>query len=253
MKEKLCVLAKTYPNVSKKYYHLVCVGGFTQNFKWRRIYPVPWKMFWENQTSFKKKSWIEYETQSDVPSDHRSESRKVIDTSIKSLGDAKFKEINDFLRENITTMEKLTAINHRKVSMGVIKPYKILNFVQEPNEHYEKNIQKQAQQTLDGGSAVKIDILPKTYSYVFYCSPDCKTKHKIMCEDWELGQLYRNCEKFREQGKYKDEKEVFEKIREKFLDTLPKKKDFYFIVGTHYRFTTYMIISVIYPKKNDVY
>ena len=28
MEEKLCVLAKTYPTVSKKYESLVCVGGF---------------------------------------------------------------------------------------------------------------------------------------------------------------------------------------------------------------------------------
>ena len=56
--EKLLVLAKASPTVSKKYEHLVCVGGLTEANEWRRIYPVPWKFFFGG--GFKKKSWIEY-------------------------------------------------------------------------------------------------------------------------------------------------------------------------------------------------
>ena len=53
--EKLLVLAKASPTVSKKYEHLVCVGGLTEANEWRRIYPVPWKIFFGGK--FKKKSW----------------------------------------------------------------------------------------------------------------------------------------------------------------------------------------------------
>jgi hypothetical protein len=136
--------------------------------------------------------------------------------------------------------------------MGIIKPI-IIDFVEEDNSHYKKEKNKQEQQTLTGGSVVRIDIPKKIFSYIFKCSKDCPKRHKIMCEDWELLALYRNCEKYRKEGVYKTKKEVIEKVKQRFLYELPKKKDFYFMVGTHYRFNKYIIVSVIYPKKTDIY
>lgn len=94
MKEKLLVLAKAAPEASKKYEELVCVAGITNKGEWRRIYPIPWEIFWRNKnTKFKKKQWIEYELVSNEPSDHRKESRKIIPESIVVLGDASYDEI----------------------------------------------------------------------------------------------------------------------------------------------------------------
>ena len=86
------------PTVSKKYEHLVCVGGLTEKNEWRRIYPVPWKVFFGSK--FKEKSWIEYEMQENVPFDHRPESRKVnLKQDFTSLGDEPFKGIKKRLDE----------------------------------------------------------------------------------------------------------------------------------------------------------
>lgn len=252
IKEKLCVLAKTYPTVSKKYEHLVCVGGFTSEGKWRRVYPVPWDVFWKSDSKFKKKSWIEYEKQSDDPSDHRSESRKIKPETIAGQKDATFKEIKQFLDSRLTTLEELGNVDHHEVSMGVIKPYKILDLVAEPNEHLGKNEKRKAQTNLFGRSVVQVDIPKNMFSYEFLCSPSCKG-HKMMCEDWELLALYRNCEEYLKKGKYGDEAEVIEKVKQRFLSDMVKKKDVYFLVGTHYRFNTYIVIGVIYPKKDDKY
>ena len=227
-------------------------GVFTNKGDWRRIYPIPWKVFWNND-SFKKKYWISYNLIKDKPSDHRPESRKIFDESIKGICEASFKEIYNYLEENKTSLEELDNIDHKEKSMGVIKPYKIIDFVEKENPHFEKNISKKRQFTLFGKSAVGIDILPKAYSYIFKCCETCPKEHKMLCEDWELGQLYRHCEDYRKKGKYKDEEEVFEKIKLKFFKEFSEKEDLYFIVGTHYRFKTYMIISVIYPKKSDSY
>jgi len=63
--ERLLVLAKTYPIVSQKYEHLVCIAGLAEDNEWR-IYPVPWQLFWKgSEQKFKKKIWIEYELVSD--------------------------------------------------------------------------------------------------------------------------------------------------------------------------------------------
>ena len=170
MEEKICVLAKAYPNVSKKYEHLVCVGGFTDKGEWRRIYPIPWKIFWNND-SFKKKQWLVFKLEDDRPSDHRPESRRFIGSAF--LREASFKEVYDFLESEKTSLEELQLKDPKEKSMGVIKPYKILDFVEEDNPNYEKNISKQHQKTLQGRSAVQIDILPKQYSYVFKCNKEC--------------------------------------------------------------------------------
>ena len=136
--------------------------------------------------------------------------------------------------------------------MGVVKPYKILDFFEKDSSNYLKTKEKQKQQTLTGKSVVKLFIPKKTFSYVFKCSRECPRSHKIMCEDWELTALYRNLQTGLKEGKYGSQEEVYRKIKEKFL-SLTSKKDFYFILGTHFRFNTYTIISVIYSKKSDVY
>lgn len=55
-REKLLVLAKTYPTISKTYEHLVCIAGITEDGEWRRIYPVPWNLFWKGSEKSLRKN-----------------------------------------------------------------------------------------------------------------------------------------------------------------------------------------------------
>jgi len=250
MKERLLALAKAYPEVSKKYATLVCVAGLTDKGEWRRSYPIPWEAFARGKiTRFGKKHWIEYELESETQSDHRPESRKIVPETIREGSEAAYKELVALLEPKLKTMEELKAAGHTSQSLGVVKPHSIIDFVQEDNPNYEKVLSKKRQKTLLGGKAIVIDPPKYKYSYVFEDTPDCK--HKLLCEDWEVGELYRHCEDYRKLGKYRDEKEVFEKVKEKMLD-VARKDGAYFIVGTHYRFNTFMIVGVLYPKKSDL-
>ena len=150
MKEKLLVLAKATPEISSKYEQLVCVAGITDQGEWRRIYPIPWKSFWKSSgTNFKKKSWIEYELLSDLPSDHRPESRKIDFSTITPLGEASFAEIEKLLQQRKTCIEDLEAVGVKKQSLGVVEP-KVIDFLPTTNKHYEELILKSGQQTLLG-------------------------------------------------------------------------------------------------------
>jgi len=249
MKERLLDLAKAAPIVSKKYEHLICVAGITDNGEWKRIYPVPFELFWE-QKGFKKKTWIEYELQENSPSDHRKESRKITPNSVKNLPEEKYSKIHEIIEKKLTTLEDLNSKGHREVSLGVIKP-KIIDFCSNKNKHKNKLQEKTKQTTLTKKSAVKIDVPDKTFSYIFNCSDSCPKQHTILCEDWEVAELYRKCKKYQEIGKYPDEKTVLEKVKNKMPDEMLKKQELYFVVGTHFRFDTYIIIGVIYPRKND--
>ncbi|MBU0636147.1 hypothetical protein KKE06_03920 [Candidatus Micrarchaeota archaeon] len=251
MKEKLLVLAKAAPIVSKKYEQLVCVARITETGEWRRIYPIPWKYFWKTSPHhFSKKQWIEYELRDKTPSDHRSESRKIKPETIKTIRTAKFKEIIELIKPKITNLSELEKKDHRKVSLGIIKP-KIRDFYEMTNKQFEKWSQQSKQKTLSNQSAQPLEIPQKKYGYRFL-GQDNK-KHELLCEDWEIVELYRHCESYRKKGTYKDKQEVFEKIKQKMLGELPNKKDLFFVVGTHYRFPTYIIIGIVYPKKADQY
>jgi len=252
MKERMLVLAKATPTLSKKYQELVCIAGITDKGEWRRIYPVRWECFWQrSDKKFSKKQWIEYETEVDRPSDHRKESRKVREITIKPLNEARFSEIKDLIKNRITTLEKLQEVGVREESLGVIKPL-ILDFVEEKSDLHEKAEGMKPQKTLFGKEAVRLDVPEKQYSYIFYCSDTCRTKHKLLCEDWELTELYRNCKQYRDVGVYKDDNELFLKIKQRMLEDMLKKNELYFVVGSHYRFPSFMIVGVLYPKKGDI-
>lgn len=243
MKEKLLVLAKAAPEASKKYEELVCVAGITDKGEWRRIYPIPWEIFWKtNDNKFKKKQWIEYELKDDKPSDHRKESRKIIPESIVVLGDASYTEIEQILNEKLTTLEELT--NNKDVSLGVIRPKTIEDYIPITNKQYEKILEMGKQTTLYGDKAYKLEPPEHKYQYIF--TDEDSKEHKILCEDWESVMLYLHCKK-----DYSTFDEVHVKVKEKMLKVAQMARS-YFIIGTHYRFNTNIIIGVIYPKKNDV-
>ena len=252
-REKLLVLAKTYPTVSKTYEHLVCIAGITEDGEWRRIYPVPWKLFWKgSEKKFKKKCWISYELRSDKPSDRRPESRKIDFNSIKVHEEEDYRTIKKMLDERLTTLEDLQSQDDKVVSLGVLRP-EILDFVWEDSEYYAKVQDMARQVTLEitlgtGKSAVRIKVPDKKFQYVFKCNPECPKRHKIMCEDWELGMLYLNSLE-----RHKDREIAAEKVREKFLGDIPERKYVYFVVGTHNKYpNTWLIVSVLYPKKSDI-
>jgi len=251
LKERLLVLAKATPEISKKYKELICVAGITDKGEWRRIYPVPWEVFWEGRaTKFKKKHWIEYELEDESPSDHRPESRKIKHETIKLLGEAKFSEIEGLLKGKLSTIENLEQLGPKVQSLGVVRPVKIKDFQAVDNEHYEELLRMKSQTTLDGNSAIRIDIPRYKYKYTFADDLEGR-EHNIICEDWEVSELHRNCEKYRAQGKYRDEKEVQEKVKERMLLILQNDRA-YFIVGTHFRFPTFLVVGVVYPRKADL-
>jgi len=251
VKERLLVLAKAAPEASKKYEELVCVAGITEQGEWRRIYPIPWSVFWKtSEKNFKKKTWIEYELESNKPSDHRPESRKIKFDSITPLGEARFSEVNQLLLDRMTCIEELEKKGPRVQSIGTVMPTEIIDFKPVDNKHYQELVTNKAQQDLFGKPALGLEIPKHKYQYVFKDDSTGRT-HECLCEDWEVAELYRKCEQYRQQGKYKDENEVHEKVRNKMLHEINKYGHVHFIVGSHYRFPTYMIVGVVYPRKQD--
>lgn len=252
MKERLLVLAKAAPEASKKYEELVCVAGITDKGEWRRIYPIPWEVFWGSSSKrFKKKEWIEYELVSDSPSDHRPESRKIKFETIKPLREASYKEIEDLLKPRLQCIEEISAKGTKIQSLGVVEPKEVLDFIPTDNPNYIKLVTMGQQKDLFGQPAMRLEAPKFKYRYKFRDDAG-GVVHETLCEDWEAVELYRRCEDYRKAGKYADEGAVHAKVKEKMLNGIFKNKHVYFIVGSHSRFPTFMVVGVVYPKKGDL-
>jgi len=78
-KERILILAKTYPSPSAQYVETSCVAGISQDGAMRRLFPVPFRMIEDGQ-QFKKWQWIDVRVEK-APKDHRPESHKIyVDT-----------------------------------------------------------------------------------------------------------------------------------------------------------------------------
>ena len=84
-KTKVLITVKTYPAISGKYDELVCTAGFTEDGKWIRIYPVPFRKKDYSQ-QYRKYEWIELDLVKNT-SDFRPESYRPysMDSEIKIL------------------------------------------------------------------------------------------------------------------------------------------------------------------------
>lgn len=238
--EKIIVLVRATPEESKKHGYLVCVAGINEQGEFRRVYPFEFS-YGEKLIDFKKKDRIEVVlTESD--NDQRRESRKKI--SYKNLhAPVENEEIRSLLRLKASSIEKLKEEN---ASLGIVKP-EILGVKIEINstEIYDRQqyFNLMGDFLVEKREKVK---MPVELKYNFKCNndPACKG-HQIILLDWEFNELARNVMRADE-----DPISIEQKIRCKFLDFM-LERDLYFVMGTHFRFKTWMIIGIFYLNKKD--
>lgn len=238
MKERLLVLAKAYPEFSSKYGYTICTAGITENGEWRRIYPIPFDVYLK--AKYSKRHWIEYEIREDDNPDARKESRKIDLDSIKVGGKEDSESIRNMLRDRIISLEKL-AVEFKKdrTSLCVIKPrldgFELRDRIMDKSKSDFIKFQTTLTPTF------RPDLFEKLPSYEFRCCKDC-AGHKIFCEDIEAVEVYRKMK-----YKYNDPGECESAVRYKLYDWM-KKRELFFIIGTHFVYGTPIIISLIYPE-----
>lgn len=239
MKERMLVLAKAYPEYSKNHGWVMCTAGITENGEWRRVYPVEMDVYIKGK--FSKRDWIEYTIKEKDGWDPRKESKRVITHTIKVVGNEDIESVRKMLNKRITTLEKLKKDYAKdKTSIGVIKP-KIIDFKLKPRE-WNENVKKSILSQTTLTETFKADLLDKRPQYDFTCGDDECKSHSIICEDMEAMMLYKKMK-----NGYSDPNLIFNKVSQKLFDFM-KKRDLYFIMGSHFRFPTFLIISLFYPK-----
>lgn len=236
MKEKVLVLTRATPEESRKYGYKVCVAGITENGEWRRLYPFTFQ-YGKVSLPFGKKDIIEVETEKNSE-DARKESRKV--RSFEKIPLPKDdREIVRLLNGLVCTVENM---KNKGDSLCVIKP-EIAGLDIIINDMNICDEQTYFSLSAGLGKREKTKI-PIECSYIFTCGGECcgSRSHKMIIIDWEVNELARNVLKS-EPNKTEAER----KIRAKLFHWM-KTREVYFILGTHFKWKTPMIIGIYYPS-----
>lgn len=250
---RVLVTVMTYPHPSSKYRELVCTAGITEVLEWVRLYPIDYRYRLREQ-QFHKYQWIEVDL---LPqgegSDNRRESRKPDLRSIRVLGPPlgtqngwqERRAIVDMLPVH-TLHELRRRYEESKVSLGVVRPTRVLDLEIEPDmEAWKPAWQGVLQQLhLFGPPPKPLRKIPFKFTYVFECEDSTKP-HRAMITDWELGVLW-----LKELDRLRDEREAAESVRAKFLGELCRDdKDTRFFVGTTFPYNAWLVLGVFWPPR----
>jgi hypothetical protein len=260
--ERITVLTKTYPELSKEHGPIVCVAGVNEYGEWRRLYPISFKIWFnEKYESIRFRKWdiIEVDVSEKPPThDRRHESRRVSNwEEIKIIGHVEsWEQRMSIISELLDPEIEILAEKNR--SLGVIKPYKVEDFYVKPRQRLQSMSDEEVLQKMDqiDSTATLLDyinandkyLLPEVkepdakieplpwIGYKFYCSPKCGG-HEMMVIDWEAQELFR---------KYK----TVNPVKKKLFYKLVNESDLYFIVGNTWKYyKSFMVIGLFYPPK----
>lgn len=260
--KKILITVTTYPLPSISYDELVCTAGILEDGSWIRIYPIPLSWFREvkRDTGLKKYTWVELDLKKAKTEDFRPESYSPKNYNIKIFNtlDAQnyWKKRKSFCLNNVyTNKEKLIKDSQKptNVSLATFKPSKITNFIIKQDSKEWKNEWVELRKQTDLFAEIESDpekLIPKVpFKFYYVFEDDEGVSSKLMIEDWEIFELYKNC--LRRTGK---EEKAVELVRKKYFDVFATQNDVYLFLGTtkqwHMRRANnpFVIIGVFYPK-----
>lgn len=263
--EKICIIAKTYPTLSRKYDELVCTAGVRPDGSWVRLYPIPFRKL-DYDKQYHKFQWIEVDIERNIE-DFRPETYRLRKHNAISIGskiptdkDGTWVTRRNLLLQNVyTNKQKLLndAYNPEIFrSLAVFKPSYIKKFTVEKAETSVWDPEllsiieaKSHQVDLFLGAQNPYKVVKKVpYDFSYELIDENGFSSKLQIIDWEIGMLYWNC------LKDNNEVEACECVRKKYWDDFVKTKDVYLILGTTKGFhakrspNPFLIIGVFPPK-----
>ncbi len=250
LKQRVLITVRTYPVPAKKGVEVSCTAGITDEGKWIRLFPVPYR-FLEPDQRFRKYQWIEVDT-TKATNDPRPESYKLNADSIK-IGE--FIPASDNWRARRDIVRPLLNLSFCELqraretagspTLGLIKPIKIKRLtVEHVSDHWtESELATLNQLNLfQKNPTTPLEKLPLIFRYEFKCSPTCGG-HECACTDWEMGESYRKWRKT-----YGDNWE--RAFRNRYEGEMIEKFDTHFFVGNLHQFpNAWIIVGLFYPPK----
>lgn len=185
---------KAQPHRSSKYFETVCCAGVGRDGKWRRQYPVPFRILADNQ-KFKRWDWISYRYTTS-PDDKRAESQKVVPESVEVGGQVRRNERSRIL--NPLVRSSFAEANEKNESLTLLRPLE-LEITHEEKSDSEldseraKHAELAAQLSLFDNEAKPLEPCPVQFSAHWVDQKGKRRKHE--CDDWETSTAYMRFER----------------------------------------------------------
>ncbi|MEL6566974.1 MAG: hypothetical protein AAFQ22_01055 [Pseudomonadota bacterium] len=209
------IVVKALPHRSSNYFETVCCAGVGRDLKWRRQYPVPYRLLQDSQ-KFSRWQWIDYEYVA-PKDDPRSESQKVIPESIEIKNKVGPEERTNILNELIRP--SLFDASQRKESLALIRPERInIRAFQKSDDLLKKETEEHrrlAQQGTFFSEPVR-PFSPCPFKFRLSWNEFGQSTRHHTCDDWETSTAFFN---FRRRY---GEKEAIKKIAEKYEEYFSK-------------------------------
>jgi hypothetical protein len=246
-KRHALIVVRTYPVPATKGVEVSCTAAITDDGKWLRLFPVPWR-FLDEDKRFRKYQWIDISV-TKARNDPRPESFKLNDQSIHIGGSlATWAErqrfVGPLISNSLCEIQKVQR-DDGSPTLGIFKPAVISKLIIEPTSE-QWNVKELAilNQTLlpfQSAPAKQLEKIPFDFKYSFRCADGGCRGHNMICTDWEMGQAFRSWRQ-----KYRSQWE--EKFRQRFEMEMQQKYDTHFFVGTlHQHPNNWIIIGLYYP------
>ena len=242
-------MVKTYPVPAKKGVEVSCTAAITEDGRWIRLFPVPFR-YLEEDKRFAKYQWIKLRVRRS--NDTRPESYNIDPDSIEFVGDRpiptdkKWQQRKELvfplLAKSMCSLQKEQKANGHP-TLGAFKPKSIDALViEEVDPEWSEEQKAKLDQTdlFHKQPAVKLEKIPFKFSYQYTCHEEGCTGHQMMCSDWEMAQAYRS-------WRQKYGKDWEKPFREKFEQQMCER-DTHFYVGTvHQHPDAWIVVGLFYP------
>jgi hypothetical protein len=257
IRKRVLITVRTYPVPATKGVEVSCTAGITDDRKWIRLFPMPYRLL-DDESKFKKYQWIEVNV-SKAKNDSRPESYNPqvdniqIGKTLSSERDwwARWDVMRPLLNSSLCELQDDCQCNGHP-SLGFIKP-KIERLLIEPSETQWTSKQQDAlRQTslFHKAPETELEKIPFDFKYEFRCGKVFCTGHRMTCTDWEMGQSYRSWRR-----QYRDNwEQVF---RQRYETEMIEKFDTHFFVGNLHQYpNAWIVVGLFYPpqqKMNDLF
>ena len=237
--DECMILIKAQPHRSSNYFETVCCAGVGRNRKWRRQYPVPFRILKEDQ-KFGRWQWVSYDF-IQPKDDQRIESQKVLSPSLVAKGQMKRAERADFLAPLVRS--SLDEANAYRDSLALVRPRSIQleaiaksasDLVEETNKH--KQLANQLS-LLEEDENVE-PLSPCRMQFVLRWTDLAGKRHRQECDDWETVTAFDRFDR-----KYGEEL-ALKYLKEKYEEQ-------YFEAGLVLGFSTHSRRNVEYGTQNQ--
>jgi len=225
--DECVILVKALPHRSSNYFETVCCAGVGHDMRWRRLYPVAFRILNEDQ-QFKRWHWVSYRF-TRPSNDPRAESQKVDHDTISVS-----KQLRDSERSRIArqlTRESTTEAESRGESLTLLRPDGVrFSWKKKSLTELEAEARKHAdlanQLSMFNKPVEPLNPCPYEFSFEWRDSAGAKRNHT--CDDWETSTAF-----FRRREADGEEKALLS-LRKTYEEEYPQR-GMRFALGTHSR------------------